>query len=102
MTNPIAPAPAQALAPAARPVVTARMRETAEAFEASFLSQMLKPMFDSLSTEAPFGGGEAEGTWRGFLVEAMAKQTVRAGGIGLADQVVAQMLKMQQAGEVDA
>jgi len=75
------------------------MRETAEAFEASFLSQMLKPMFEGLSTEAPFGGGEAEGTWRGFLVEAMAKQTVKAGGIGLADQVVAQMLKMQEAKE---
>ena len=80
-------------------VVTARMRETAEQFEASFLSQMLKPMFEGLSTEAPFGGGEAEGTWRGFLVDAMAKQAVRGGGIGLADQVVAQMLKMQEQGQ---
>ena len=77
-------------------VATERMRETAEQFEASFLAQMLKPMFEGLSTEAPFGGGEAEGTWRGFLVEQIAKQTVRAGGIGLADQVVAQMLKMQE------
>ena len=66
---------------------------------ASFLSQMLKPMFEGLSTEAPFGGGEAEGTWRGFLVDAMAKQAVRGGGIGLADQVVAQMLKMQEQGQ---
>lgn len=80
----------------APPIETARMRQTAEAFEASFLAQMLKPMFEGLSTEAPFGGGEAEGTWRGFLVEAMAKQAVRAGGIGLADQVVAGMLKMQE------
>ena len=77
-------------------VATERMRETAEQFEASFLAQMLKAMFEGLSTEAPFGGGEAEGTWRGFLVEQIAKQTVRAGGIGLADQVVAQMLKMQE------
>ena len=30
------------------------------------------------------------------MIDAMAKQTVRAGGIGLADQVVAQMLKMQE------
>lgn len=86
-------------APASAPAVTARMRETAEAFEASFLAEMLKPMFEGLSTEAPFGGGEAEGTWRGFLVEAMAKQTVRAGGIGLTDQVIAQMLKMQEQGQ---
>ncbi|MDI6623458.1 MAG: rod-binding protein [Brevundimonas sp.] len=82
--------------PPAAPVATARMRETAEAFEASFLSQMLKPMFEGLSTDGPFGGGEAESTWRGFMIEAMAKQTARSGGIGLADQVVAQMLKMQE------
>ncbi len=77
-------------------VVPERMRQTAEDFEASFLTQMLKPMFDSLSTEAPFGGGEAEGTWRGFLVEAMAKQTVKAGGIGLTDTIVSEMIKMQE------
>ena len=97
--DPILPTAAPPAATPAAPAVTARMRETAEAFEASFLAQMLKPMFEGLSTEAPFGGGEAEGTWRGFLVEAMAKQTVRAGGIGLADQVVAQMLKMQEQGQ---
>ena len=89
--------PLAPIVPAA--VATARMRETAEAFEASFLSQMLKPMFEGLSTEAPFGGGEAEGTWRGFLVDAMAKQAVRGGGIGLADQVVAEMLRMQEQGQ---
>lgn len=98
MSDPVvSPAVLPPAPPPAAP--TARMRETAEAFEASFLAQMLKPMFEGLSTEAPFGGGEAEGTWRGFLVEAMARQTVRAGGIGLADQVVAQMLKMQEAQE---
>ncbi|MDY6923505.1 MAG: rod-binding protein [Pseudomonadota bacterium] len=81
---------------APKPAVTDRMRETAESFEVSFLSQMLKPMFEGLSTDGPFGGGEAEGTWRSFMIEAMAKQTVKAGGIGLADTVVAQMLKMQE------
>ena len=80
----------------AAPAATARMRETAQAFEASFLAQMLKPMFEGLSTDGPFGGGEAEATWRGFMIEAMAGQTVKAGGIGLADQVMAQMLRMQE------
>ena len=74
---------------------TPRMRETAEKFEASFLSQMLKPMFEGLSTDGPFGGGEAEGTWRSFMIDEMAKQTVRAGGIGLADTVVSEMIRMQ-------
>jgi flagellar protein FlgJ len=81
------------------PQVTPRMRETAEQFEASFLSQMLKPMFEGLKTDGVGGGGEAEGQWRSFMIDAMAKQTVKAGGIGLADQVVAQMLKMQEQGQ---
>jgi Rod binding domain-containing protein len=77
------------------------MRETAEQFEASFLSQMLKPMFEGIDTDGPLGGGEAEGTWRSFMIDAMARQTVRAGGIGLADTVVAEMIRMQteQTGE---
>ena len=96
---PVDPALVRPLVATANPGVTARMRETAENFEATFLAQMMKPMFEGLSTEAPFGGGEAESTWRSFMIEAMAKQTVKAGGIGLADQVVAQMLKMQEAQE---
>ncbi|CAN5401618.1 hypothetical protein BH09PSE1_BH09PSE1_10770 [soil metagenome] len=86
-----APTPAQA-------ANAARMRKTAEDFETSFLSQMLKPMFEGLSTDGDFNGGEAEGTWRSFMIDAMAKQTVKAGGIGLADTVVAQMIKMQEHG----
>ena len=77
---------------------TAKMRETAEAFEASFLSQMLKPMFEGLDTEGMFGGGEAEATWRSFLVDAIARQTVKAGGVGLADDVMAEMMKLQETG----
>jgi peptidoglycan hydrolase FlgJ len=92
MTPPLASAPT----PAAAPPSDARIRRTAEDFEAAFLTQMLKPMFEGLSTQAPFGGGEAEGTWRSFLIEAMAKQTVRAGGIGLADTVTAEMIRMQE------
>ena len=79
-----------------RPQPTAQMRETAQAFEASFLAQMMKPMFEGLSTDGPFGGGQGEEMWRSFMVEAMAKQTARAGGVGLANQVLSEMLKMQE------
>ncbi|MEQ7155893.1 rod-binding protein [Brevundimonas aurifodinae] len=72
-----------------------RMRETAERFEASFLSQMLKPMFEGLQTDGLFGGGEAEATWRSFLIDEMAKKTVQSGGVGLADTVMAEMIRMQ-------
>lgn len=73
----------------------ARLRATANDFEATFLAQMLKPMFEGLQTEGTFGGGSAEETWRGFLIDAMAKQTVKSGGIGLSDRVMSEMIKMQ-------
>ena len=72
-----------------------RIRETAQQFEATFMAQMLRPMFEGLSTEAPFGGGHAEETWRGFMIDEMGKQISRAGGVGLADQVMAEMIRMQ-------
>lgn len=76
----------------------ARMRRAAEEFEGVFIAQMLKPMFDSLPTDGPFGGGEGEAMWRSFMVDAVAKQTVKAGGLGLADDIMAEMIRLQEAG----
>ena len=76
--------------------VSDKVKETAEAFEASFISQMLKPMFEGLSTDGLFGGGQAEATWRSFMLDEMAKKTVSAGGIGLSSTVMSEMLKMQE------
>lgn len=90
-----------AASPAAAPAdafQAMRARRTAEQFEVSFLSQMLKPMFEGLSTEAPFGGGDAEATWRGFLIDAMAQKMVKAGGVGVSGLVMSEMLKMQETG----
>ncbi|WP_122465314.1 MULTISPECIES: rod-binding protein [Brevundimonas] len=73
-----------------------QMRKVAEEFEAGFLAMMMRPMFEGLSTDGPFGGGEGESMWRSFMIDEMGKQTARAGGIGLADQVLSEMLKMQE------
>ena len=86
-----------AAAPAAAGLDPARARRVAEDFEASFLSAMLQPMFASLSTEAPFGGGAGEATWRSFLVDAMARQTVRNGGVGVSDAIQRELLALQAA-----
>lgn len=92
----IAPSPAL-IRPLATPALDpARARQTAEQFETAFLSQMLKPMFEGLSADGLFGGGQAETQWRSFLVDAMAQQTARAGGVGLADHVLAEMMRMQE------
>jgi Rod binding domain-containing protein len=74
----------------------AKIEETAKAFEASFISQMLKPMFEGLSTDGLFGGGQGEATWRSFMLDEMAKTTVKAGGIGLSGAILTEMLKMQE------
>lgn len=91
LLTPLAVAPT-----AAQAANAARIRRTAEEFEASFLSQMLKPMFEGLSTDGEFNGGQAEGTWRSFMIDAMAKQAVKSGGIGLTNVVMTEMLKMQE------
>lgn len=72
-----------------------QIKETAQKFEASFLSSMLQEMFEGLDTSAPFGGGQGEAMFRSVLTEAMAKQMAKAGGVGIAAEVQREMLKMQ-------
>ncbi len=86
--------PTRPAAPGADPL---RMRAAAEQFEAQFLAQMLRPVFDALPTDGPFGGGEGEAMWRSFMVDAMAQQTVKAGGLGLSDAILAEMIRLQEA-----
>jgi flagellar protein FlgJ len=97
LLSPVPTAPSAGTSTGVSDARRAQIRKTAEDFEASFVSEMLKPMFEGLSTDGPFGGGEAEGTWRSFMIDAMAKQTVKAGGIGLTNVVMSEMLKMQEA-----
>lgn len=72
------------------------VRRAAQDFEAVFIGEMLKPVFEQLDTEAPFGGGHAEGVWRAFQVDAFADAIARSGGIGLADPVAREMLALQE------
>lgn len=73
----------------------AEIRRAAEAFEAAFIAAMLQPVFAGLSVEAPFGGGSGEEAFRSFMVEAMAKQTTRSGGVGLSGAVERELLRLQ-------
>lgn len=72
-----------------------QIRETAQKFEASFLSSMMQNMFDGLDGSGAFDGGEGETMFRSFLTDAMAKQMTKAGGVGIAASVQREMLKMQ-------
>ena len=73
----------------------ARAKDAAQKFEAQVLSVMLQQMFAGLSTDGPFGGGEGEEMFRSVLTEAMGKEMARTGGIGIADSVQREILKLQ-------
>ena len=72
----------------------AQIDAKAKEYEATFLSIMFGQMFEGTSRTL-FGGGPGEEAFTGFLTDAMAKQVSRHGGVGLAKNLAADMLKMQ-------
>lgn len=73
----------------------AQLTKKAEEFESMFLSQMLEHMFDGIETNELFGGGEGEEVYKSFLLNEYADIITRSGGIGIASQVKAEMIRMQ-------
>jgi Rod binding domain-containing protein len=78
---------------------TSSARQTAEEFEAFFLARFIDAMQVGLKTDGPFGGGHGEEMFRGMLSDEYAKTVVRSGGIGIADAVEREMLRIQEARE---
>lgn len=68
----------------------------AEEFEAMFISEMMKPMFEGISVDGPFGGGKGEDVFRGFLLQEYGKITAKTGNVGIADHVKEHLIKMQE------
>lgn len=77
-----------------------RMRKQAVELEGVFLNTLMKEMFSSIDTsESSFGGGFAEETWRGMQAEQFASIVAEQGGIGLADQLMGDLLRLQEANQ---
>ena len=99
VSAPVAPpaliAPGDGAQSAAELAKRGQIRQTAEKFEASFLSIMLQQMFEGAETAAPFGGGPGEKMFQSFMTEAMANKMVKTGGVGISASVQREMLKMQ-------
>jgi Rod binding domain-containing protein len=72
-----------------------KAKDAGQKFEAQFLSTMFQHMFQGIETDGPFGGGVGEEMFRSVMTEALGKQVVKSGGIGLADTVQREILKMQ-------
>jgi Rod binding domain-containing protein len=78
------------------PPTLAAAQTAARKFEAQALGALLAPMFETVSTNGPFGGGHAEAMWRPMLVSEFGRVMADAGGIGLADAVLRTMLAAQE------
>ena len=79
------------------PDTNAKLRKAAEDFTAVALNELLAPMSDGTdSSDGPFGGGAAERAFKPMMVTEIAKQMSRTGGLGLAEPVYQQMLRLQE------
>jgi len=74
----------------------AEMRRAAEEFEAIFLAQMMAPMFEGLDTDGLGGGGMGEEIFRPMLIERYADALSQAGGVGIADSIVRELMRLQE------
>ncbi|MFT6676427.1 MAG: Rod binding domain-containing protein [Sulfitobacter sp.] len=63
-----------------------KAEQTSKDFEAVFLTQFVDEMMKSAGPNA-FGGEQQAEMWRSFMSEAVAKQLVEQGGLGLAATV---------------
>ena len=72
------------------------MRRAAEEFEAVFLAQMMAPMFEGLDTDGLGGGGMGEEIFRPMLIERYAEALSQAGGVGIADSIVRELMRLQE------
>lgn len=70
--------------------------ETSKEFEAVFLSQMLEHMFQDVDLDPMSDNGTSDDIYKSMLVDEFGKILARTGGIGVADHVKREMLKLQE------
>lgn len=88
---------AGAISKAAKPSAADPARKTADDFETMFLEQSLDRLTQSTGDEGPLGeNGTGGGIYKSMLSKEYAKSIVKSGGLGIGNQVYAQMLKMQE------
>jgi Rod binding domain-containing protein len=75
-----------------------KAKQQAQEFESVFLSTVLAQMFSTVEGGSGPLGGEGTGgeTWRSFLTDEYADQISKAGGIGIADDVMREIIRMQE------
>jgi len=82
--------------PPARAADVSTAKKAASQFESVFVSQFLGSMFEGVSTDPPFGGGEGEAMFRSLMLDQYANAIESRGGFGLSAAITHQLLHMQE------
>lgn len=73
-----------------------QIENSAQDFEAVFLSEMIKPMFEGIEVNEMFGGGRGEEAFKDILIQEYGKKMSAAGGIGLASFIRNELIRQQE------
>lgn len=83
-------------AQAASDAAAKKAHKTANDFESMFLESSLDRLTQSEGTDGPLGeNGTGGGVYRSMLTKEYASQIMKSGGVGIANQVFSEMMKMQ-------
>ncbi len=73
-----------------------KIETAAREFEAVFISEMMKPMYEGLETDGMFGGGQAEKIFRSVMLQEYGKIMSQTGRVGIAPHIQEEMIKLQE------
>ena len=74
----------------------AKIADTAEDFEAFFVTRMMESMYEGVATDGMFGGGNAEKMYRSLLLNEYGKQMAKTGNVGIKDDIMRSIIEMQE------
>ena len=77
-------------------------QEAAQDFEAFFMTKMMESMFEGISTDGMFGGKKKKKIYRSLLLNEYGKAMAKTGTIGVSDDIMSAILKMQEANSTPA
>jgi peptidoglycan hydrolase FlgJ len=75
--------------------IKGKAKSAAGEFESMFLNSMFEQMNTGINGDGPFGGSGALKVWRSFLTNQYAQLYAKAGGVGIANHVYDELLKLQ-------
>jgi flagellar protein FlgJ len=81
---------------AGKPADIAALRDVAQDFEAVFLAQVLARINQGFGDDQADGASFDQGLYQDMFNDQVAKLISRSGGVGVADAVLKEMLKVQE------